>query len=503
MSELGWTPPTPKTALPQPTNADNVVYNPSLDDLRAFSSHLETTTETGAPAYVSEFRSRSADKTKTAIDHDLTPDDYRCVDDAVAYAREEEMICLDRQLGDADDLSFICRFYVPRPYGRIALALATLLDPAPPDASPDFLTIQIPEWDDTAIHVFPEAGITTVLGSDYSGEAKKSFLRLFMYRAKQLGGLGLHAGSKRVSLRTDDGTQSNTGQVFLGLSATGKSTLTAHNLRLEPPESAPMLQDDVCALLPDGTVAGSEGNGLYVKTHGLVSDEQPAMYDAVMDPSTILENVVVTEDGTIVFDDDTYTANGRAVILRDHLSSAADDITLDSVDQVFFITRNPLVPPVAKLSPNEAAAAFMCGESIETSAGDPERAGESVRVVGTNPFIIGSKGEEGNRFRDLIVDLDVECYLLNTGSIGPDIKDIGVEESITIVRELARGSVEWSATDDSYYTTPTVVPGIDIAAFAVPDLVENYETKMESLRAERRDYLAQFDDLDEAIQSAV
>ena len=99
------------------------------------------------------------------------------------------------------------------------------------------------------------------------------------------------AGSKRVRLAADDGTTETVGQLFLGLSATGKSTLTAHGMGLDPPEDAVLLQDDVCALLPDGTVAGSEGNGLYVKTIGLERAEQPAVYDAATHESAVLENV--------------------------------------------------------------------------------------------------------------------------------------------------------------------------------------------------------------------
>jgi len=76
---------------------------------------------------------------------------------------------------------------------------------------------------DPQIRVHPEHGVTTVLGSDYTGEAKKSFLRLFMHRAKRQGGLGLHAGSKRVTLADGDDTR-DVGQLFLGLSGTGKST---------------------------------------------------------------------------------------------------------------------------------------------------------------------------------------------------------------------------------------------------------------------------------------
>ena len=34
----------------------------------------------------------------------------------------------------------------------------------------------------------------------------------------------------------------------------------------------------------------------------------------------------------------------------------------------------------------------MLGESIETSAGDPTKAGQAKREVGTNPFIVGPVG---------------------------------------------------------------------------------------------------------------
>ena len=52
-------------------------------------------------------------------------------------------------------------------------------------------------------------------------------------------------------------------------------------------------------------------------------------------------------------------------------------------NKIIFITRrNDIVPPVVKLNPDQALEAFMLGESIETSAGDPTKAGQSKRCVG-------------------------------------------------------------------------------------------------------------------------
>jgi phosphoenolpyruvate carboxykinase (ATP) len=498
---------SPTATLRDPETADNVVYDPSLESLREFAREMETTTEYGSPSYVSEHQSRNADLTKNAIDAEFDAADFEHIETAVDAAEQREMVCLDRQLGRHAENSYVCRYYVPKEFSRIALSWAKLLEPAPADAEPDFTTVQLPDADEVAIRVLPDEGFTAVLGTDYSGEAKKSFLRLFMLDAKRQDGLGLHAGTKRVRLARD-GSESDdaedlkaVGQVFLGLSGTGKSTLTAHGLGLEPPEDATMLQDDVCALRPDGTVAGSEGAGLYIKTIGLNRDEQPDLYEAATHESAVLENVDVADDGTVDFDSDAHTANARAIVQRDTLPSADDEIDLPSIDQVFFITRNPAMPPIAKLSPEEAAVAFMLGESVQTSAGDPDSAGEAIRVVGTNPFIIGSEGEEGNRFRDLIADLDVDAFLLNTGTVGD--RDVGVDDTVTLLREVSRGRVDWTEDPTTGLTVPDSVPEMDVSRFDVGDALDDADDHIAALREERREYLAAFEDLDDEIETAV
>ena len=487
--------------FPDPA-APNVTDDPTLAELRELAADDETTTEFGSPAYVSDQKSRSAERTKNRRDHEFAESDWAAMEAALEAAGDRELLCLDRRVGRHRETSFVCRLFVPREFARIALAWGKLLEPVAEDAEPDFRTLQLPDWDDRLIRVLPEEGLTVVLGSDYTGEAKKSFLRLYMYRAKQRGGLGIHAGTKRLRLEDGEDT-TEVGQAFLGLSATGKSTLTGHGCWLEAPEGAEMLQDDVCALLPDGTVTGSEGAGLYIKTDGLDRAEQPALYDAATDESAVFENVAVDEDGTVDFDDGSLTTNGRAVIRRERLDSAADDIDLDELDQLFFITRNPLMPPVARLDDRQAAVAFMLGESIQTSAGDPDAAGEAIRVVGTNPFIVGPEGEEGNRFYELVRDNDVETFLINTGEVGPDGADIGVEDSVNVLTGVARGEVAWRADDRYGFEVPEAVPGVDVDALYPPDHYEEFKTELADLRAERRAYLAGFDALAEDIADAV
>jgi phosphoenolpyruvate carboxykinase (ATP) len=494
-----------RAKYPNPVTANHITYNPSIEDLREFSTDVETPTAYGSPSYVSEYWSRSADRTKNAIDTEFDDADFAVFEEGLDRIQntDNDMLCVDRVVGRHSDASYVCRLYLPKSYGRIALSWAKLLEPSD-GTEPDFITVQLPDaTDEPKIRIHPETGVTTVLGSDYTGEAKKSFLRLFMRRAKEQGGLGLHAGSKRVTL-DDEAGHREVGQLFLGLSGTGKSTLTSHGLWLDDSEGVEMIQDDVCALLPSGTVAGSEGGGLYIKTLGLHPNEQPELYDAATDESAVLENVAVDDDGTVHFDEPRHGRNARAVVRRDHLESAADGIDLDSVDQVFFITRNPLMPPVAKLTDEQAAVAFMLGESVETSAGDPSRVGEAIRVVGTNPFIVGSEGKEGNRFRNLIADLDVQCYVINTGTVGTDDPvDVGVEETVTILEGVARNSIQWTHDDTLGLVVPDTVPGVDIEQFYLPDRVEEFQAAQSELREERLGYLAQFGDLDDAIVDAI
>lgn len=160
MSDTGLISSLLKTALPDPTEADNVVYDPSPERLRAFSQGLETATEFGSLAYVSEQRSRCADRTKNALDDEFDAADHAHVETALEYARENEMVCLDRKIGRHPDHTYVGRYYVPKRDARIALTVTKLFEPAERGADPDFLTVQVPDHDEIAIRVLPESGVT-------------------------------------------------------------------------------------------------------------------------------------------------------------------------------------------------------------------------------------------------------------------------------------------------------------------------------------------------------
>ena len=234
--------------------------------------------------------------------------------------------------------------------------------------------------DDRLIAVDLEHGVTRVLNSDYFGESKKGGLR--MWNAKLVydrGGLALHAGCKVMP----DATRGEKVLLIIGLSGTGKTTTTFTTQN----DSLPV-QDDFVALMPGGKSYGTE-NGCFAKTFGLDPDYEPTIYGAVVKPDAYLENVSQDErrDGR-TSSTTSYTQNGRAVF-RDGRSRSVPrrDATIGTVDYLLILNRNEnIIPAVAKLDQEQAAAYFMLGETQGTSAGGAAEAGKFLRVPGTNPF---------------------------------------------------------------------------------------------------------------------
>ncbi len=484
------------------------VLGPSRTELRELTLKEGKITKYGSIHYRTRIKGRSAKHTEV-IEGEATAEQKEIVREVIEYIRGKTLLQIDRQMGITKP--FYCRAYVSATHPHIAHMWAEMLFKPAKAAEPDFRSIQIPEWPETRIMVDAESAITFILGSDYTGEMKKANLRMAMYQTKKQGGLGLHAGSKLIKVRGEDGGLRERGMLLFGLSATGKSTLTCHHHWLDQSrgEGVVIRQDDVVLMQKDCSCFGTEDN-FYIKTDGLEPADQPLLYEAVRSGNALFENVMVLPDGEIDFFDTSLTTNGRAVVIRREMKDTDDSIDLPRADIIVFITRrNTIIPPVAKLTKEQGAAFFMLGESIGSSASDVEP-GKSRMVVGTNPFIIGSRDEEGNRFYDIISrNPHIECYLLNTGKIGeggggPEEK-ITVHDSATILKEIARGSIEWKKDPHWGYGILESCPGVEVSRFHPEKnyTKEKYEELTEELRKERREWLSQFKDLYPQIRDAI
>ncbi|MGD9344335.1 MAG: phosphoenolpyruvate carboxykinase (ATP) [Candidatus Aminicenantes bacterium] len=353
-----------------------------------------------------------------------------------------------RRMGENDSYNPMCNLYVSEAdliNYRLGLMWGTTMFKPGKRPGPEFTMIHIPEEHPLRqqVLVLPEHNINIALGTDYMGEDKKGFLRQAMWTADQLGMLGLHAGTKMVTVRGTDGKLKTFGVFLFGLTATGKSTWSCHQLGLDHQKGEKTLvtQDDICFLGKDGSALGSENN-FFVKTD-VEKEFQEAMYNALVDKTALYENVMIKSNGEVDFLDESLTANGRAVINRKKLtvnikgrmvpifSKSINLPPLEDLDGLvfaFITRRNTIMTFAQELTPEQAVLAYLWGESTHSYASQPLKAGESVRIVGTDPFIVGSRAKKVNRFYEIIMTLasnypeKVKFMQYNTGGIGEIIE---------------------------------------------------------------------------------
>lgn len=524
------------------------VQSPSEEDVKELAEKYGTRTKFGNYNYVSTVKNRSAELTVyigservrqqklNDRQREIIKNLSKTVIEVLDYIKKAPFIRTKRTMGNNPIFTPCCTLCVSvhrKEMVRLAHMInLTLFTPVKGQGdNPEIFIVYIPEWQekDRQILVFPEIGVTFVLGTDYYGEAKKGFLRMAMWFAKERGMLGLHAGAKIIRARDKyDGKIKTYSTIIFGLTATGKTTHSCHSHDLDESqgEGIEIVQDDFVVLRPDGSALGTE-RGFFLKTEGLNEEIQPLIYNAITKPDAVFENVLVDFKGEVFFEDNTLTGNGRGIMQKkdfgEYSSKGFNLPPLSSVDGIIVILitrRNTIVPIASKLNTEQMAATFMLGESIETSGSNPKKAGESVRVVGTNPFIVGEDALEGNRFYKFLINHKdkVKCFMLNTGGIGelmetaPDgtklikrkVNRIPIKEMASIIRGIARNSIEWE--EEAIFGTqiPKKVEGVDMSKYNPAKYYSPKKLKelVDSLKQERQEYLKKFKGLEGKIIKA-
>jgi phosphoenolpyruvate carboxykinase (ATP) len=186
------------------------------------------------------------------------------------------------------------------------------------------------------------------------------------------------------------------------------------------------------------------------------------------------------------------------------------------VDYLLILNRNEnLIPAVAKLDQEQAAAYFMLGETTGTSAGGASEAGKFLRVPGTNPFFPLPHGLQGNRILELLATHPIETYLLNTGRVGGGDDDerskkVKIPHTSACVKGIAEGSISWMEDEDFGYQVGEVAPGLDDVELLQPrrlyerqGRLQEYREIVDHLKAERVSHLEGFAELTPQIVKAV
>jgi len=505
--------------------ARSVRLNPSPEELQELTGRMSQARLTSFRNYnvQTEVTSRSAGSTYLVTDDPSETtgkalpraEAARIADRQAAYIAGVDMLVIDGYIGNDPGQRARVRLYIEEANANIAGMQQQLY--FPPDASaddwdPELCIIYTPNLpmpgypEDRLIAVDLEAGISHVCNSDYFGESKKGGLRMWNALVYGRGGLAMHAGCKVVPTASGEKTM-----LIIGLSGTGKTTTTFTRQNNSQP-----VQDDFIGLFPGGTVVGTE-NGCFAKTFGLDPRHEPAIHGAVVKPDAYLENVSQREPGGPVdFFDTSYTKNGRATFPMSSLGIWRDPREIGPVSHLLILNRNDnIIPAVARLTREQAAAYFMLGETQGTSAGGKAEEGKALRVPGTNPFYPHRDEQQANRFLELMDSCDFEVFLLNTGRVGgvdgdARSKKVQIEHSGAIVKAIAEGTIAWERDPDFGYEVAEGLPGIDDIELLQPRALyertgrsDEYGTWVGRLRSERVTFLESYAGLKPEIIEAI
>ncbi len=508
----------------QQVNAASVEWNPTAERLRELAEKMPnaSVTEFGNVNVRARVDSRSTrstfivDDSTNATKQTIPREEFGRIATAQdAYISTSHVVVVDGYIGSDPAFRTRARLVMEAANANVAGMQKQLYYPVgddydPATWEPDTTVIYTPGLaapgypDDRVIAVDLASNVTRVLNSDYFGESKKGGLRMWNNIVYNRGGLALHAGCKVIPV----GGRPR-GVLIVGLSGTGKTTTTfTKQLGSKP------AQDDFIALMPGGKVYATE-NGCFAKTFGLDPRFEPAIYNATTKPDAYLENVSVDPLGKVDFFDTSYTKNGRTTWPFSYVDPwPADDIPL--AEFLLILNRNEnIVPGVARLDRAQAAAYFMLGETTGTSAGGKDEEGKFLRVPGTNPFFPRAMADMGNRILELLDSHELKVFVLNTGRVGggddhEGSKKVTIPYSSAIVQAIVEDTITWAEDPDFGYEIAESVPGVDDVEILQPRLLYarqgrggEYDAMVSRMKRERREYLASFPSLDEAIVKSI
>jgi phosphoenolpyruvate carboxykinase (ATP) len=416
--------------------------------------------------------SRSAPHTRNSIDHPFGEPEEQLAKQVVDALARENIIALDTIIGDGSE-GVTARFLIPEQYAQIVYGLKLLFDkPEPrvvknPTYTIIYFTDEAFEANRSRKLVDKDIMVRLMMGEKrgeqvkicrntiYLGEGKKGVFQFEDWRVKAIDktGIFLHAGARRDFLWVyDEGTEHPELKQIItavsGLTATGKTTTLCRTFARMPKESSEMIGDDGGTVGFDGSYSAFEIGGLYVKTEGL-DESQPEILRAAESKDAFLENISITKYPYMPdFRDISKTGNGRAIVTRANLEIASKSLKADKIQYIVILTRNPLVNVISRLTPEQATMQFIYGESIESTGGNPEEAGKFKRVFFLDPFAAGDRLEHAMIFYDIVKRNRIQCYLANTGTIGPNDQKVTLRQSLSTYNDLVRIQLRFSREQD-------------------------------------------------------
>ena len=326
--------------------------------------------------------------------------------------------------------------------------------------SPNFKCI--PEIDgvhsEAAIIIDYEAHEVLIAGSGYAGEIKKSVFSVMNYVLPKMGILSMHC-SANIGDKDDSA-------VFFGLSGTGKTTLSADPNRK-------LIGDDEHGWSADG-IFNIEG-GCYAKCINLKEEHEPEIFNAIKFGS-LLENVIVDENGVPDYDDGTLTENTRAGYPVDYIPNAAIPGVGGKPKTIIFLTADAygVLPPISKLDNDMAMYHFVSGYTSKL-AGTERGITEPVTTFSTlfgAPFFPLNASVYATMLGDKLEETGANVFLVNTGWCGGAAGDVP-RMKLKFTRAMVSAALSGELNDVEYELDPIFNVNIPKTCPNVPSEILN------------------------------
>lgn len=326
-----------------------------------------------------------------------------------------------------------------------------------------------------------ETNCAAILGMRYFGEHKKGTLTLAWAIANRNGYASCHGGQKEYTL--DDGSK-YVAAVF-GLSGSGKSTLThaKHDGRYP---AIKVLHDDAFIINTDTCASVALEPTYFDKTADYPCDSEDNKYLLTVQNCS----ATVDEDGKVVIvTEDIRNGNGRAIKSKLWSPNRVDKID-SPVNAIFWIMKDPTIPPVVRLK--GASLASVMGATLATKRSSAERLKEGVDpnalVVEpyANPFRTYPLVNDYEKFKKLVADKNVDCFIINTGEFMG--KKVQKEDTLGVLEAVVEGKADFKKWG----------PFEDIEIFEwdgfVPDLNDkDYVSQLQARMQDRLNYVKNLD----------
>jgi phosphoenolpyruvate carboxykinase (ATP) len=307
-----------------------------------------------------------------------------------------------------------------------------------------------------------EQNCAAILGMRYFGEHKKGTLTMVWALANRNGYASCHGGQKEYTL--SDGSK-YVASVF-GLSGSGKSTIT--HAKHGGKYGVTVLHDDAFIINTDTCASVAIEPTYFDKTQDYPTGCEDNKYLLTAQNCSC----TLDEDGKIqLVTEDVRNGNGRAIKSKLWSPNRVDKID-SPVNAIFWIMKDPTIPPIVKLK--GASLASVMGATLATKRSSAERLAPGadpnalVVVPYANPFRTYPLANDYEKFKKLVEEKNVDCYIINTGDFMG--KKVQPKDTLGILEAIVEKKAEFKQwgpfTDIDIFEWEGFVPDLNDSAYA-------------------------------------